>query len=379
MKTSDKPIRVLQWIVANDCGGLTKYVCDNYQFIDKSKVQFDFLTYDDFLNFQEAFEKKGAHFFKIPRPRQFMSFIKQIKEIVTKNKYEVVHCNLSYANILPIILFWWLGIERIIIHSHSTQIDSHNVVIRNMKKIYHFIGRLFLPFLCTDYFACYTEAAKWMFNGPIFRNKRYIVMENAIDLNLFLPNREKRKQIRKYWGASDDCVVLGNVGRFTYPKNHEFLLKVFRSYNSINNNSILVMVGSGPDMQKIQGMVTQARLEDKVHFLGMRNDVYDVLQAMDCFLLPSEFEGLGTVGIEAQAAGIRCLLSRKIPREIDITGLVTFLPIEKGDEKSWSEELKKTTDFRHVNTKKMIIESGYEIHSAVKKVMNIYLKNTDSK
>lgn len=226
---SHQPIRILQAFVANDKGGLTGYICQNYRFIDRSKVQFDFLTFEtDKLDFEDEFIRMGAKFYHIPRPSHPLSYAKALRNILNNEDYTAIHFNMSYANFIPLIVARWLGAKRIIMHSHSTDIDDRRGVIRAIKILIHKIGRLSMSYIADEYLACSSLAAEWMYPYKLRKSQHYHMAKNAIDVRKYSYNPTIRAEMRQHLGLKPDTFVMGHVGRFTYQKNHEFLIDVFK-------------------------------------------------------------------------------------------------------------------------------------------------------
>lgn len=365
-------IRVLQATVCNDKGGLTGYICQNYNFIDKDKIQFDFITYDKVLDFEEDFKKKGADFYRSPKPQNIFKYYKFWRKLQRKNKYKIVHFHMAYTNIIPIIFAKLVGIENIILHAHSTQIDDNRLVIRVIKENLNSIGKILVKFLVKKYLACSDLAAKWMFPKEVVREKKYILAHNAINLNRYLFSKKIRKEKRKELQILDDCFCIGHVGRFTYQKNHEFLIDIFKEIHSLNINTKLLLIGSGPLVDKIKEKVINSNLEKDVIFLGNRKDVFNLYSIMDCFVLPSLFEGLPIVGIEAQAASLPCFFSNTITKELSISNLVEYLSLKKSST-IWAKRIIATKNVVRKNRAYEIKENGYDINSEIKKLENFYI------
>lgn len=370
----EKPIRILQAFVANDKGGLTGYICQNYRFIDKKKIQFDFLTFETKpLDFEQEFISYGARFFHIPRPSHLWGYTFSLKKILAQNSYSAIHFNMSYANFIPILIANMLGKKRIIVHSHSTDIDDKRLYVRGIKLGIHKIGRQLFRYIATDYFACSKLAAEWMYPDSIMQSSKYHFAKNAINASKYLYNSQIREKVRNNLHLSKNTFVIGHIGRFTYQKNHEFLIDVFYKLLGKEKNALLLLIGDGPEKTKIKKKVEQLGIINNVLFLGQRNDVPQILQAMDCFVLPSRFEGLGIVGVEAQAAGLSCILSAEIPEEIDISGNVQFLPLDC-PLNQWSEAILSTRGQKRITTDIMLKKSGYSIRDSIKEIEKIYLK-----
>lgn len=367
-----QPIRILQAFVANDKGGLTGYICQNYRFIDKNKVQFDFLTFEDGkLDFEDEFISMGARFYHISRPSHLISYAKSLKGILNQTEYVAVHFNMSYANFIPIIIARWLGAKKIIVHSHSTAIDDRRSVVRIIKTAIHKIGRNLMSYMADDYLACSSLAAQWMYPVSILQSKHYHMARNAIDVSKYNYNPHVRADVRQRLKISDDTFVIGHVGRFTYQKNHEFLINVFKEVHQKVKDSVLLLIGEGLDEGLIKQKVKELQLNDNVIFLGRRNDVPKLFQAMDCFVLPSRFEGLPIVGIEAQAAGLPCVFSSDITTEASVSNEVVFISLD--DMSHWiSNILATSTGQRKACEKSCLDTAGYNIQSEIKKIENLY-------
>lgn len=366
--------RILQVAVANDKGGLTGYIVNNYRRIDKRKFQFDFVTYDSLLDFSNEVEKMGARIFYFKRPTHVFQYYHQLKKCRQLYPYHIIHFNLSYANIVPIILAKLAGFPRIIVHSHSTGIDDPSTKIRFLKIILHSIGKQLIPYLATDYFACSKLAAAWMFPDKIMKNNQYHVMYNAIDLPKFRFNKEKRVKMRKKLGIADDTFVIGHVGRFTYQKNHEFLIDIFQEIQKQQQNSILLLVGDGPDRAKIEDKVAAYGLQNQVQFLGQCKDVSSVYQAMDVMVLPSHFEGLCIVAIEAQMAGLPCICSEALSEETNVSSDYVALSLDETAQ-TWANVILQKRNIVRKDQTETLRQAGYDADIEIKRLEKVYESN----
>lgn len=363
--------RILQVAVANDRGGLTGYIVNNYRKINRDEIQFDFITYDAQLDFSEEIEAMGAKIFYLPRPSHVLSYYITLKKIHQQFDYTAIHFNLSYANIIPIMLAKMVGFKRIIVHSHSTGIDTPSAVTRIIKLMIHYVGKVLIPLLATDYFACSKLAARWMFPNNIIKNNKYKVLYNAIELSKYRFNKQKRDIMRKKLGIVDDIFVIGHVGRFTYQKNHEFLVDIFREVEKRHSKSLLLLIGDGPDREKIKNQVAHYNLSDKVKFLGQRSDVADLYQAMDVLVLPSRFEGLCIVAIEAQMAALPIICSEELSEETNVSSDYISLSL-KLSAKNWADKIiAKKRAIRTDNTK-ILRAAGYDMDVEIKRLENLY-------
>lgn len=375
MTTENQPIRILQATVSNDKGGLTGYICQNYRYIDKKQVQFDFLTYETELDFRAEFEKMGARFFVVPKPSHFLAYYQALKQINSQHRYKAIHFNISYANFIPLLAARLAGFSKIICHSHSTEIDDKRPLVRGIKKCIHYIGRALMPVLADEYLTCSDLAGQWMYPESLRKVPHYHIAKNAIDLEKYRFNPELRNKVRKALGIGEHTFCVGHVGRFSYQKNHEFLIQVFAELHQQLPDSCLLLIGGHMNgdayYENARALVKKLHLEECVQFLGVRKDVPDLMQAMDCFVLPSHFEGLPIVGIEAQAAGLPCIVSDKVTRELNANGKVLFEPIDYGTV-PWIQSLIKCNQTGRCSTDELV-KIGYEIHSAVNLLIGFYL------
>lgn len=372
---NQKPIRILQAFVTNDKGGLTGYIAQNYRYIDKNKVQFDFLTHDEKpLDFEKEFIDEGARFYHIPHPSHPVAYYKALKKIFSENDYKAVSLNLSYANFISVVLAHLAGARKIIIHSHSTAIDDKSKIKRNLKRIIHEFGKRIFPIVADEFAACSQYAARWMFTDRVIKGKHFVYARNAIDLSRFRYNQEDRARLRKELDINSETFCVGHVGRFTYQKNHEYLIDIFHEIVQLHSDSILFLIGgheAGGTYETVMNKIAAYHLEKKVKILGIRDDVPELLSAMDCFVLPSRFEGLAIVSIEAQASGLNVYQSDVVSPETRITDLVQFLPITKSPY-VWAQNVVENISKKRKCCRDEIERSGYDINREIIEIERIY-------
>lgn len=281
---------------------------------------------------------------------------------------------MSYVNFVPILIIKIMlpSETKIIFHGHSMGIDNENVFIKVIKTCIHKIGRHVIPILCDGFLCCSNDAGKWMFTEKTRKRNVYKIAHNAIDITPFLFQKTVRTSIREKLKIRDDDIVIGNIGRFTYQKNHEFLIDVFDKCLLMNPRYKLMLIGDGPNKEMIEKKVSALGIEDRVMFLGVRKDVHKLLQAMDIFCLPSRFEGLGIVGIEAQASGLTCLVSDVVPKDLGVTDKCKFLSLNSD---LWLSEILKydvCNPLDRMNTLYPIKNAGYEINDEIKEMVRYY-------
>lgn len=363
-------INVLQAFLTND-GGLSAYMLNNFRNINRCKFAFTFLCVENDFKEESEYKKIGANFIYIDKKQSYLNYLIDLANIFRKSNCDILHLNLSAANIPVMILAKLLFKGKVIIHSHSSSIVNKNILKRNSKLFIHNIGKLFIPFLADRYLACSEKAAKWMYPFSIINNKKYQVCKNAIDIDKFRFDNNKRKTLRRKFKIGDNTVTIGHVAAFTYPKNHDFVVSIAKSLKDTNCDFKLFFVGDGYEKQRIQNEVNKNNLDKNVIFLGQRSDVNDLMQMFDVLILPSRFEGLGFVAIEAQSSGLPCLLSDRVPKEVCITDLVHFMSLNE-NYNSWADAIMNYSRIKREDRTIEISKAGYNIHTEIKKIEKIY-------
>ena len=342
---------------------------------DSDNVIMDFFSLEPFENeenVQFIENAKGKVIVKYTANRiirQIKTYF-DLKSVLKSDTYDIVHIHsdVSYKMFVEGLAAKNMGVKRIIFHSHCTGIDrGHRVV----KRIAHDICKPFLGMLGTDFFACSQKAGKWMYTNSV--NKKLRVINNAVDCKKFSYNKALRDDCRKEFGIDDGDILIGHVGRFMYQKNHEFLIEVFSEIHKERNNAKLLLIGEGDLQESVRKKVSYLNLDNSVIFAGVRNDVNRCMQAMDLLLLPSRFEGLPVVGIEAQAAGLPCLMSDEITKETNLFGLVHFLSLSKSKGIWAKETIELIATTVRKDTYSDMVERGYDISDNQETLKDIYL------
>lgn len=369
--TVDGKIKILQFPIANSKGGITQYVLQNWKFIDKSKFQFDFATMSKQLDFEEDLTKDSCNVFYIScyAEDDEEQFKKEFRNILEQGEYDIVHLHTKqWKSMFVEEIAKEVGVKKVIVHAHSTGIDTIDEQKRNYEiKLHKETLQNVSEHIATDFWACSKDAAKFLFDNKIAQDK-IVIMKNAINLEKFRFSEKIRDTYRRELGVGEDEILIGSVGRFAYPKNHEFLLRMFKTLCAERDNYKLVLVGDGDKKQEFIDYVYENSLQNKVIFTGFRKDVNYLLQAMDVFCLSSHFEGLGIVLIEAQAIGITCIASDTITKEVRITDCIDYLPL---NEKLWVEKIKELK-LKRRETSNYLIKEGYDIKTQIKKVESFY-------
>lgn len=365
-----KILRVVHIIGKVEMGGVQAVVMNYYRNIDKTKVQFDFIIdgYNE-TPIDKEIEGMGGKAYKIePYEKNVFKNMLQCYKIFKTNKYTIVHCHLNTLSVFPLFVAWICKIKIRICHNHSTAAKGEG-----KKNLIKYILLPFSKLFATHYCACSELSGKWIFGNKFYNKGKVKLIKNAIDINKYSYNKSVRDKKREQMNLNNKFVI-GHVGRFAFSKNHNFLIDIFNEAYKINNNLILILVGDGQLKNQIQYKVKKLGLKDNILFLGNRFDVPELMQAMDLFLLPSFYEGLPVVGVEAQAAGLKCIFSDSITYETKITDLVEFISLNKSS-KYWANQIiKYSNGYNRENTDIQIKKAGYEIKIAAHNLLLWYKK-----
>lgn len=348
----------IAFFVAGLAGGVGSVILNYFDFMPLQDYEVHIITQDiKSQKYIEMYEKRGFKVIKIPSKREsIMHNISCIIKIIKNNHYDIVHSHMTLTNFFPLLIAMVFGVKIRISHSHMAETHTLKTrILAWMSKI-----------VATDYFACGMDAGKFLFG-----KNRFIVLKNAIDLDKYVFDEGIRKVERKELGANSETLIIGHVGRFAKQKNHDFIIDIFEKINSINSNTMLVLIGTGELMGEIREKVSSLGLEEKVFFLGLIDDVYKKLQAFDLFLLPSLYEGLCIAAIEAQATGVSCLFSDKVSNETKKNSNVDFLPLDYSIDR-WVERCYELAKIGRRDCRKLLEEEGYDIKKEALKLDQFY-------
>lgn len=364
-----EPIRVLQVFAQMNRGGAETMIMNLYRNIDRSKIQFDFIVHTEEKGaFDEEIKRLGGRIYRVPRYNGKNHFTYKKKwESFFKNhpEYKIIHGHIRSTAVI------YLNIARkqkikTIIHSHSTASRGSM-----FQKIIKGIMQLPIRYIADYMFACSYEAGIWLFGENSTKKPNFKIMKNAIDVNKYSYDEYTRLAIKKEFSI-EDYLVVGHIGNFTHPKNHKFLIDIFYELKKTKNKSVLLLVGDGELQSEIKQKVNKLGLDDSVIFTGARSDVPNLLQGIDVMIFPSIYEGLPVTLIEAQATGLRCIISDSITEEVNITSLIEYMSINKSATK-WSEKI--LVDTKHIvrkSHKSEINNSGYDVNKVSKEYSNFY-------
>lgn len=372
-----RKLRILQFPIANSYGGITHYALNNWKWMDKTKFRCDFATMSKKLDFAEELEEQGCkiHYISCYAEEDKEQFIKEVNVILDEG-YDIVHLHTKqWKSFIMEQICVERKVPKIIVHSHSTQCDANDAEVRAYETEEHFrVRKQFSESLATDFWACSLAAADWLF-GTTIPEKRIHIIKNAIDVNQFIYNSKIRKQLRSKYGITDKIVV-GNVGRLVYPKNQRFLIDVYAKVCETRNDLMLLIIGDGELREELEKHALETGVSQSVLFLGKKSNLNELYQMMDLFVLPSNFEGLPITLIEAQASGLKCLVSDKVTTEATITKEVEYLPLEID---VWAGAIERSSQLscdRERNSR-LVLHSDYNIETYIKKLEAAYSGQED--
>ena len=357
------PIRVLQIVTTMNRGGLETMLMNYYRHIDRSKVQFDFLVHrPEEGDYEKEIRSLGGRIYRVPTlnpfsPGYYKSLILFFDE---HNEYNIVHCHLDCMSASPLSVAKKHGVAHRFAHAHNKSQD------KDLKYPIKLLCKRLIPFFANDLFACGKEAGEWMFNGRVFT-----VINNAIDASRFILTESMRHIKREELNLNESFTVC-HVGRFNPQKNHSFIIDVFNQLLKIEPQAKLLLVGNGDGLSAIKDKVYSFNIEKSVQFLGVRSDIPEILMAADAYLFPSVYEGVSLATIEAQASGLPCFFSDRIPAECKVTDNVIFIPLEKSPS-YWAEQIYCCRGCKRSNNLEYIKAAGYDICNKAEQLENLYL------
>lgn len=365
-------IRILYVLTVLNRGGLETMLMNYFRNFDKDKFEFHFLVHRNNGDYEEELLKNGALIHRVSSLsfsiKQFINYKKELDLFFKENKFDIVHVHNNSFGYYPLKYAKKHGNKIRIIHSHISSLND------NLMKV--LLGKFLnkkIRFVATEFYACGIEAGKWMFG-----NREFEVINNAIDIENYYFNKESRKLYLNKLTAKDTINIV-NVGRFNIQKNHLFMLEVFSEIVKKNNNYKLFLVGDGELKPQILEKIRDLSLEDYVELLGIRDDVDAILQAMDIFLFPSLFEGLPVSLVEAQATGIKCVISDGVPLEsILVEENVEVISLKENAEQ-WANKILQIQNFERKDVSNIIKEKGYDIKENAKKLEEKYRDLVKSK
>ena len=371
-RTMDNKQKVLIIITTEfvSYGGLTTVMMNYYRKINSNQLVIDFASTNknvDCALLNELNEKGSQYFWLGNRKKSTLAYMYKLYELLKKNRYDVVHINSNSATAaIELFIAKTCKVRNRIVHNHTSRCN-HAIA---HKLLAPFFSRLY-----TTAIACSKKAGDW-----IFTNKEYMILNNGVDTERYRFNYINRAEIRKEFGISEDCFLLGHVGKIYEPKNHPFLIQIFTEYHKKNDKAKLLLVGDGEMRKQIEIQVNHSGISEAVIFAGMQSQVEKFLSAIDVFVFPSIWEGMPLSVIEAQASGVKCIISSNIDNSVAVTNNITFLPIDDGVS-VWVDEIDKSMNNMNSDRQtqsniniEMIRNAGYDTEVSVNNLVQVYTK-----
>jgi glycosyltransferase involved in cell wall biosynthesis len=347
-------------------GGLTSVMMNLYRQIDKEKIHMDFASTNEELDQDLAEELKnyGSKYFSLGnRKKNLLRYRRNLLNVMKNGGYDVVHVNSNSSTaVLELSLAKKLGIKKRIVHNHTSKCN-HRILNKLCSSFFY---RSY-----SDAIACSRKAGEWIFGRHDFK-----ILNNGIETSRYQFSYDNRMMIRNDLGIADTTIVLGHVGKIYKPKNHQFLIDIFYDYHKKNSDSVLILVGDGDLRNEIESKVAKLNLANYVYFVGMQMHPELYLSAMDYFVFPSIWEGMPLSVIEAQASGLKCLISDTIDNDVCITDSVHTMSITSGTQNwidaitTYSKDSRKDISVNNIQT---IKNAGYDAKYNSSVLEKIYL------
>lgn len=346
-------------------GGIESYMMNYYRHIDRSQIQIDFIVHDagGFGYYDEEIKSMGGKIFVLPQKSKHpFVYRKTLKSILESYDYKIIHTHMDAMGAWVLKIAKESGIPIRIAHSHNTQHLTKNV----LKIFFLEYARKRINKYATYRMACSDAAGKWLFGS------NFVIVSNAISINEYLFNIEERKQVRQELNINENFVI-GHVGRFDVQKNHIFLINMFQKLHQKKPNAKLLLIGDGHMRDEIKEKILKLNLNESVIILGVQENVARYYSAFDVFVLPSLFEGLPVVGVEAQYNGLSCYFSETITKEISISSKSYFLPVNSTG--IWCDTVVSNMDKDiKERTNSQIVVEGYNIEVEAVKLQKFYIE-----
>lgn len=360
-------MRVLQIVPTLGYGGVAQFLLNYYKLIDKSEIIFDFITHGGEEDFHPSLIKEGTHIFYLQSigKSSLKAYKEQLKNVLTNNEYDIIHCHDGHITGFTAMLCKKYFSGPIICHAHTTLCP--NPKHRPFMPLFRFMSRHHADVLL----GCGELACQYLFG----KTSQYTVIHNAVSVSRF--NNITQEEVwakKEELGIPSDAYVVGHVGAFCNQKNHSYLIDVFAKVRENMRNAYLILVGVGELMDDIQAKCTKLGLSEWVRFVGKQSNIPLFMHMFDVFVLPSHYEGLPVVAVEAQATGVHCVLADAIDHDVDAgIGIVEFVPTSDNDIQRWCDAICVKTDrASKAQILTQFVERGYEIESSVNSLVAQY-------
>lgn len=366
-------LRVLQVGMTHNLGGIETYLIEQFRHLDKSTIDYDFvnITGEYSICYEDEILASGSKIFKVvSRHKNPLLHYWQWFNILSQNKgvYDVIVLNTnSLEYVFPLVLGKIFGIPVRVIHSHNSGFENKQGLARRLLVG---MNKKLLAWSANLRFACSQFAGQWM-----FKDNPYHVIYNAIDIHKYDADLKVREETRNALGLHTELTLL-HVGRFSYQKNHSFLLDIFKEVHAIQPDSVLLLVGDTTEesefLTEVKRKIKEYGLANAVRLLGRRDDVNKIMQAADVLVMPSFFEGLTVVGIEAQASDLPLLLSDTVTKELELLPSTQFISLEAGPT-AWAEAIVNSKQHNRQSRYEELKAAGYDIENETERVEKLLL------
>ncbi len=370
------PNRILHIVSSMERGGAETLIMNIYRNLDRSKIQFDFISHSGKQgDYEKEILELGGRIFKVPSLGRLgpIAYIKELVKIMSANSFIAVHSHTDFQSGFPALAAKISGIKKRICHSHSTNWNRGN---RYSEKLMLKILRTIIKFSATHYCSCSKEAAEFLFGKKMLNKGIVSILKNGINITQFSGiDTNFKESVFDELELPRNSKILGHVGRFSDSKNHMFILKVLKKLAEEDNCFVALLIGDGPLKDSIEKEAQRLGILNNLRLLGVREDIPRLMKAFDVFLFPSQFEGFGIVALEAQCAGTPCVISDAVPKTTDMgLGLTSYVSLDERIE-IWCSEVKAALNKERPDSKLInqeISQRGYNIENNLYNWIDLY-------
>lgn len=362
-----KKLNILHFELSLEIGGIESFLLNIFTEIDKDAFAFYFITVHDKAGNEKELKDLGGNIIRVSKYKKLFRYITDINRLLCTGNYDIIHIHKNSAfNIIPILLAKKNKLP-VIIHSHNTMSN-----IGSTALVLHKFNRAILCKIQAYRLACSEIAGKWMYG----EKKKFQIIKNGILTKKFFYSEEKKRKKCKELKLPENAIIFGNIGRFSEQKNQLFLIDLFYKIFLKDKNAYLLIVGDGILRSQMEEKIRKKGIQENVFLLGVRNDIPDLLNCMDGLIMPSLYEGLPVVCIEAQAAGLRLFLSESISKETQITEQVYWFSLENkieciADEIYYKSKFKRSESERKYDNY-LVEQAGFDIKRSSQEMEKIY-------
>lgn len=368
--------RILHVVSAMNRGGAETMIMNIYRKIDRKKIQFDFIVHSNIKgHYDDEILSLGGRIIRCNSLGNIgpIKYVRELSRVISENgPFHAVHAHTDFQGGFVAMAAKYAGINNRICHSHNTQWVVNPTIYH---KIQLFIFKEIIDKYASEYCSCGIDAAKFLFKNKRIKNNEIKYLNNGVDIESFNLDIKKVLYLKEELNIDDDTLVIGHIGRFYNQKNHTFIIDVANKLKQDGVKFKVILVGEGPLLNHIMEKVNKLELTENVVFLGVRKDIPQLMKIFDVFLFPSFFEGLPVVLVEAQAAGLKCVISDTITKEIDFgLGLIQYCSLDKEID-VWTDKIKRAKSKENISMdirKEQLKKLGYDAELNVKKIMILY-------